>query len=416
MEMVMDSRARRLSLVAVLASTFGLGLSYGIGYTVTSVRFESWDAAGWLVGLAAAMPSLGVLAVIPLAPRLAARLGTVRTMLAGALLVAVTFALMPVLDAPGPWLALRFLAGVGLALPWLAGETWINTVSTDAVRGRVLATYAILLFGGWAAGPQLVDLLGQTSPAVYAIGVAAMVVCAAPLILGRRLAPRFHDTGRFDVRQAVALAPVAIAAAVVGGVAEFGYISLLPSYALDAGLTESEGLRLLTVLLVGGMALQWGIGWLADRVDRRALLAALGVTLAATATLMALAIGSAAGALLAAFVLGGTVMGFYAVGLALLGERVPVERLALANAAFLMAYEGGATVGPVVGGAAMDVWRPHGVAVVMVAVALAFTAIAVRSVASWRRSTTGSASTSASGSPGRRSSSSPPRRSARTAM
>jgi MFS family permease len=369
-----------LGLVAVLASTLGLGLSYGIGYTLTSVRFEDWGAAGWLVGLAAAMPALAVLAVIPFAPRLAARLGTVPTMLLGAALVAASFALMPVLESPAWWLVLRLLAGAGLALPWLAGETWINTVSTDAVRGRVLALYTVLLFGGWAAGPQLVDVLGADGTAPFALGVAAMALCAAPLVAGRRLAPPMHPAGRFDLRGAVALAPVAIGAAFVGGIAEFGYLSLLPSYAAAAGLGDSAALRLLTVLIVGGITLQFAIGWLADRVDRRRLLGGLSGTLAVSAVVLAVTIDAGPAAYAATFVLGGVVMGFYAVGLAILGQQVPVHRLALANAAFLMGYEGGAVVGPVLGGAAMDAWRPHGLAVFVAVAGLAFAAVVLRGV------------------------------------
>jgi hypothetical protein len=52
------SRERRLSLAAVLASTVGLGLAYGIGYTITTVQLAAWGAPGWLVGLAGSAPSL----------------------------------------------------------------------------------------------------------------------------------------------------------------------------------------------------------------------------------------------------------------------------------------------------------------------------------------------------------------------
>jgi MFS family permease len=198
-----------------------------------------------------------------------------------------------------------------------------------------------------------------------------MVLLAAPLVAARRLAPVLQTPGRFGLREVIALAPVALAASATGGVVEFGYISLLPVYAVEAGASDSTALRLLSVLLVGGIVLQFGIGWLADRIDRTALLAALGVALAALAVLLAAVIGTDGPAFAAAFVLGGVVMAFYAVGLALLGQHVPRERLVVANAGFLTAYEAGAVVGPLVGGAAIDAWPPHGIAVVTVAAGLA---------------------------------------------
>lgn len=363
-------RLRRLSLLAVLTSTAGMGLAYGIGYTVTSVRFESWGEPGWVVGLAGAAPALGILLVVPLGPGLAARFGAVRAMVAGAAVVGVTFALMPVLETPAWWLALRVLAGAGLALPWLIGETWINTVTSERWRGRVLAVYVGLVFGGWAVGAQVVGVLGLEGWGTYAAGVAAMVLCASPLVLGHQLAPAVGSTGRFRLRGALALAPVAMVASLVGGVAEFGYISLVPSYALASGLPVDQAVHVLTALVVGGVVLQVLVGTLADRMDRIRLLAGLGAALAAGVGGLTLAVGSFAASLVAAFLLGGVVTGFYLVGLAVVGERVPAASLATANAAYLMSYEAGAVVGPLVGGVALDLWRPHGLAVVMAAVGL----------------------------------------------
>ncbi len=47
-----------------------------------------------------------------------------------------------------------------------------------------------------------------------------------------------------------------------------------------------------------------------------------------------------------AFLLGGVILGFYTVGLAIVGERVGANDLAAANAAFLVMYQVGAILGP----------------------------------------------------------------------
>ena len=58
-------------------------------------------------------------------------------------------------------------------------------------------------------------------------------------------------------------------------------LTFLPIYAVAIGLEEAEAIRLLAVLAVGSMALQYPIGWLADRVSNYAIVAVLGVTLLA---------------------------------------------------------------------------------------------------------------------------------------
>lgn len=82
------------------------------------------------------------------------------------------------------------------------------------------------------------------------------------------------------------------------------------------------------------------------------------------------AFGSLWSAYVVAFVLGGMVLGFYSLSLTILGERYPVESLALANAAFLMLYQAGGIAGPASAGTAMDVWDPHGFVVVLGGLAL----------------------------------------------
>jgi MFS family permease len=114
-----------------------------------------------------------------------------------------------------------------------------------------------------------------------------MISLAAPLLAAHRLAPSLSDPGRFSLGRVMSLAPLGMAAALAGGVIEFGYLSLLPAYATEAGASDSTALHLLAVLLIGGVTLQFFMGWLADRVDRVRLLATLGLLLSALCALLA---------------------------------------------------------------------------------------------------------------------------------
>ncbi len=376
----------RLGVLAVLVATAGLGLAYGVGYTITAVQFEAWGTPAWMAGLAGAAPSVAVLLMVPFAPMIGARVGTARAMVLGAGIAIASYALMPLMLAPEAWLVLRFLAGVGLTLPWLLGETWINLATPDAVRGRVLAAYTVALFGAWALAPELLMNLGSSPTTASTLGVLGMAVAVLPLTLARRLAPRLASAGPVRPLRALRLAPFAMAASLVGGIAEFSTIALLPTYGLRAGLTQDQVLRLLTLLLVGGIVLLPGLGWLADRVDRRRMLGGLGLALSVLGTTLGATIHDATLAGVVVFALGGVVMGFYAVGLTLLGEQVPAHRMVLANAAFLIAYEAGATGGPLVAGAAIDAWPAFGLAGILVVTGVAYAASVLRRPAAGRHS------------------------------
>lgn len=64
---------------------------------------------------------------------------------------------------------------------------------------------------------------------------------------------------------------------------------------------------------------------------------------------------------------GGFTTGLYPIALATIGDRFQGADLVNANAALVIAYGTGALIGPILGGAAMDFWNPHGIAMLLVA-------------------------------------------------
>lgn len=360
---------RNLSIAAVVAATFGVGIAYGVGYPLTALTFERWGAPAWLTGLVGSAPALAIFLLLPFFPRLIGRLGAVPSMALGCVLVAGGFVLMPLFPSPEAWLLLRFLMGAGLALPWLVGETWINTLADDTNRGRMIALYSMALFGGFALGPVLLGWTGTEGWGPFVVGAAGILLAVLPLVAAAPLAPGMPAHPQTSVAGALRLAPVAMVAALVGGALEMTNFSMLPVWATSAGAPQAAALSLLTAFLLGGIALQLGVGWVADRLSaQRASVAAC----FALATLLAtLPLWPQGWPLLGVvFVLGGLTGGLYTLGLAAIGQTVRTADLAVANAAFLIAYQAGAMVGPALGGAAMALWIPHGLIAVMVAAAL----------------------------------------------
>jgi predicted MFS family arabinose efflux permease len=65
------------------------------------------------------------------------------------------------------------------------------------------------------------------------------------------------------------------------------------------------------------------------------------------------ALENSSAAFLVMFLIGGVILGFYALGLAIVGERVGPGDLAAVNGAFIVMYQAGALVGPLICGVAM---------------------------------------------------------------
>jgi MFS family permease len=198
-----------------------------------------------------------------------------------------------------------------------------------------------------------------------------------PFLFVRDVVPTVPRGRSMGVLRAFMRSPTVFAAAFAGGVVEIALWALLPLFAMRQAADQDFALLMVTVFIVGGVALQWLLGWIADRMDRR--LVVVGCALLSLAILLTLpaTVPGATPWLLLPF-LGGALTGFYTLGLALLGERFEPASLAAANTAFIMLYEIGRLTGPPLAGAAMEAWNPHGLIAVLAVLLATFAALAGR--------------------------------------
>ncbi len=356
--------ARRASLAAIIASTFGVGVNLGVLTPLVALILERDGVGATLIGLNAAMPALAMLLFAAWIARLAGRVSALGALLGGLALALVSVLLMPLFRDLSAWFLLRFAIGLSLSLPWVIGETWINTVVTEKGRGRALGFYATAFYGGLACGPLVVRAIGIDGWAPFLVAAGALVLAALPLIaaqsLAPGLAPRLEAVPELRVTQVARVAPLIVGGAVIAGLTEAALYTLLPLYGLRSGIGQEAAVWMLTVFVIGSIAFQIPMGALADRMDRRRLFLACVAATALGCAILPLVIGWTLGLWVLMLFWGGLIGSFYVLTLALLGQRFATRDLAVANAAFILAYDLGGAAGPVLGGAAMDLWNPHG--------------------------------------------------------
>ncbi|MFA5955932.1 MFS transporter [Hyphomicrobium sp.] len=363
-------RERALSLAAILSTSFGVGISFGMGFPLTALTFEAWHEPKWMIGLAGAAPALAVLLALPIAPWVISRVGPIAAIAGGCFAGSIGFLALGLFESPWVWIAIRLLMSAGFAMPWLAGETWINSVAREETRGRVIAIYAIAFFSGYAVGPIVLHALGLVGPLPFIAAALVTAISGLPIIVGRRLAPTFAHDGERNVASAFRLAPAAMVAAFIGGFAEITVLSLIPNVALAAGWSEGAALALLTMTTLGGVVLQFPIGWLSDKMSRFRLMIACMIIFVMLALALPWALTGTSVAFVIAFLTGGVILGFYALGLAIIGERITAGNLPAVNAAFIITYQLGALVGPVCAGIAMTDDPVHGFVAIVIATML----------------------------------------------
>ena len=363
-------------LCAVTLHMAGVGLTLGVLFPLTSLTLESWGAADWTIGLAGAMSPVAILLLMPVLPPVVARLGAVRAMAAGCALAALAIGTMYALQSVPAWIAARFAIGAGLALPWLAGDVWINAAAPERLRGRVIGAYIVCFLSGLATGPVLLRAIGIGGFAPHALCVGALLLATVPLAAVRRRAPAIEAPAGSSVLGPMRAVPLVAVGAVAAGFAESAAFALLPVWGLQAELAEAGALRLLSLFVAGGIAMQLVVGVVADRVGRAALLGLTGLGLCLAAAALELVAGDLVFAL--AFACGGASLAIYSLSLTILGERFAPRELANASAAYLVLYQLGSMTGPVVAGTAMATVGGAGFAATLALAGLACAGAALR--------------------------------------
>ena len=374
-----DPRWRQLVIatVALAVASFGHGLTMPL----LSLVLDHQGVDETLIGLNAGTYFIAVFAVAPLATRLLRSRGPAVLMLASILVTVVLLALLRAYPDVWLWFPLRFALGMAASFLWIAGEAWVNHSATETHRGRIIAIFGIVVSAGFALGPLILSMTGTEGWMPFLVTIALLLVAAAVLAGALGSSPKLMGkTG--PLARYVLLAPVAMFGYFVFAAGDAMLLTFLPIYAAGLGVGEVDAIRLLTVLAVGSMALQYPVGWLADRVSNYAIAAAMGAVLLAGSAALPWALPLPAISIVFMFFYGGALGALYTISLVLLGRQFRGADLSAASAMLAVMFCIGSFIWPSAGGAAMDRFGGNAMPVSLIA-AYAFFLVIV--AAAWLR-------------------------------
>jgi MFS family permease len=149
---------------------------------------------------------------------------------------------------------------------------------------------------------------------------------------------------------------------IVGLVASLGagsaFFSLGPLWAQRRGFDDQAIAFFMASGTLGGFLMTWPLGWLSDRIDRRAVIMGAAVTAAITFLVIVAIIppGASLSAIyLSVALFGGTIIPTYSIVIAHVNDGVAPREFVAASGGLLIVQGVGATVGPIVAGLAMSV-------------------------------------------------------------
>jgi len=349
------------SISSLLLSYGLLLLGNGMFNTLLGLRSRLEGFSTEITGFIMAGFFVGMLLGALYAVRVVAAVGHIRAFAAFASIMSVAVLAHVLHIDPVTWFVLRVIAGFCMAGMIMVVESWVNERASNEMRGQVLSLYMITNYLGAGLG-QFLMLVGD--PAKYQLFIIASMVYSfalVPILLTRASAPPPGSPVRMKFRDLFAISPVGVFGTVCAGMANASLTGMGAVFAKEVGLSVAEVSGFMAAAIMGGMVLQFPIGRLSDKFDRRTILfcASLATILAALTVIWATD-QSVTVLIVSAAVYGGFSFTIYALSASQLNDLADRKRLVHVAAGLLIAYGIGASIGPIIAAQLMSIYGPSG--------------------------------------------------------
>jgi MFS family permease len=368
-----------LSVVSVILSAALTALGNGMMATFVPVRLDLAGAGQEAVGLVVTAYAVGMLLGCVHSGRFVRRVGHIRAFAAFAAMGTISALLMPTWVSPFGWLLLRVVGGFCTTAMFLAAQSWLNEVTWTAHRGRVMSLFYLSYTVSLGLGALIMNRVAADSVVPLMILAGLYAAAVVPVALTRLETPPPPERISVRLAEVYRISPVGLVGAYVAGSLGMTMLGVGPMYGNAIGLGAQDIALVMAALQGGNLVIQWPLGWLSDRTDRRLVIAGAAAAVVVVSAVL-LAAGAAA-SLLTLVVLfglwGGLAESIYAVSTAHANDRTQAGDYVVVSSTVLVVWATGSTVGPVVATGALRAFGPDGLWLFFIAVCAGFAVFVV---------------------------------------
>ncbi len=335
---------------ALLVGMMLLQVGNGVQGTLLGIRGALEGFSTGQMSLVMSGYFLGFLGGSLIAPELIRRVGHLRVFAALGSLISAVLILYPSMTDPWIWVGLRVAIGFCFSGVYVTAESWLNNAASNRTRGQALSLYMIVQLLGIIAAQGLVALGDPSGFILFIVPSVLVSVAFAPILLSVSPTPPFDSGKRMSFAALYRASPLGLVGMFLLGGAFSALFGMAAVYGTRAGMSVGQISAFVSAIFVGGLALQFPVGWLSDRMDRR-LLILIVAGLGGLAALGPLALDGGFGLqLAAAFLIGGMANPIYALLVAHANDYLEPDDMAAAASGLVFVNGLGAVAGPLLAG------------------------------------------------------------------
>ena len=351
-----------------------LALGTGLVGILLPIRMDVEGIAPQIAGYVMSAYYAGFVLGSLWAQRIIQRVGHIRAFAAYAALLTAAVMVHALVFEVVTWGLMRAMVGLCMAGLYAVIESWLNVRSTNELRGQVLSLYTITIYVSSSLGQFGVNLGDAAGIQLFCLGALLTSLSLVPVVLTRVAGPELGHIKAMSLAEMFKASPLGTVGTAGAGVMSGALYGVGAVYGTEIGFSVLENSVFMGAPIIGGFLLQWPIGRLSDKFDRRTVL--FGVLMAAVAAsvlMSAFSVGNGGFILLtvANLLLGGFLATIYPTAVAHAFDYIDRSQMVAANSGMLLAWAVGATAGPLVCSSVMGVTGPSGLFVFVAAVAIA---------------------------------------------
>ena len=346
------------SVWALLIGIVLIMLGNGLHFTLIGLRGGIEGFSSSELAIVTSGYFMGFLSGARFTPWLIRRVGHVRVFAALGSFMSAGLIAFPLLTEPWAWTLLRLLVGFCMSGIYVTAESWLNDAATNETRGTVLSAYMIAQTLGIIGAQGLLAMGDAQTAGLFIVASILVSVSFAPILLSVSTAPVTEVTRPMGLRNLFKGSPLGTVGIFLLGAIYATQSGMGAVYGSKIGMAASEIALFIAMLFAGALLLQFPIGWISDRVDRRKLIFG-----AALLGALSCAVGWMTGGglwlmMAAAFFAGGVTTPLYALFLAYTNDYLTAEDMPAASGGLVLTFGVGAILGPLVTGWAMQQFNP----------------------------------------------------------
>ncbi len=343
---------------ALLLGIVLIMLGNGMHFTLIGLRggIEGFSASE--LAIVTSGYFVGFLSGARYTPILIQRVGHVRVFAALGSFTSAGLISFPLFSDPWSWTVLRIILGFCMSGIYVAAESWINDASTNETRGKVLSAYMMAQTFGIIGAQGLLTLGDAANSALFIVASILVSISFAPILLSVAPAPAVQVAKPMSLRELFNGSPLGTIGIFLLGSVYATQSGMGAVFGSQIGMTASQIALFVAMLFAGALVLQYPIGWLSDRVDRRKLIFGAASLGAASCALGWITGGGVWFLMASAFLAGGVTTPLYALFLAYTNDFLSAEDMPAASGGLVFTFGVGAIAGPLVTGWAMQLIDP----------------------------------------------------------